>query len=145
MIVRQRVFVVRMTVYRQRAVVLVVGIESQIGGNPYHIAPLHHVGHIVSLQLRHHRRHVFTHQLVTIFRQAIQSVLDINPYRTVLFDVAEGDVGSITAIAATADVFHAARLIETVADDTVARYLPQGTLAVAIHLHGILRKLITYH
>ena len=137
-VVRQRMDVGCMAECRQGAGILVVGIQPQVRCYPHRVAAFQQVGHVQPLQLCNSWSNVTAYQRRSAFRQAVQAAVDVNPYGTVMFDVADVNVGRVTTIVALADVCHASCFVESIAEYAITRHVPHGTLCIAIHLDGIL-------
>ena len=138
---RERRRVGGMPVCLERTVVLVVGVESQVGGYPYGVVALEQVGHIQSVQLPCGGWQVFAHQLTARLCEPVQSVVDIDPHGAVLFHVDQGDVGGVAPVVAGADMVDAAVVGERVSVDAVARHLPDASLGVGIDFDRGARQL----
>ena len=84
-----------------------------------------------------------TDELSARLSQPVESVLYIDPYRAVLFDIAQGDVRGVGLVVTGTDVFDAAVFGEGVTVDAVACHLPNAPFAVGIDADGRACQLAT--
>ena len=117
-----------MMIVTQAAVVHIVGIETLIGGNPDIIVAFQQVGHIQAPQTVHDRRYLPAFQSSVNFTNAIESIININPYCPILFNVANADIWCITLTMKTADVTDTTIVSKGITIDGIARQMPQGAL-----------------
>ena len=114
----------------------VIGIKSQIGGNPYPIAPFQHISHIESAQLHHLGGNILALQFPVALCQAIQATIHTNPYRTILLNVLDAHVGRVPHIMIAADMIDSPLFVEGIAIDRIGIDLPNSALSIVIDSYG---------
>ena len=134
-VVRQRMCIGSMMIFGHGTRIGIIGKQAYVGRNPHGTATFQHIGNVSTLQTLHHGCYIPEHQLTVLFYQTVQSVLHIDPYRTVMVDINQTHLRGITTVTAFTDMIHAAVLLEGIAENSIACKVPQTALRITIHLH----------
>ena len=123
------------TISLQQMIILVVGEESQVCSYPYPATPFQHIRHIKPPQLLHHGSDILTDQHTITLCQPIESSVYTYPDGTVLLNVPDTDIRSVSLIMVMTDMRDGTCLIEGIAEDRVTSHLPQRSFRITIYCH----------